>query len=293
MASGSSFTRPNVDLEGLLGVEGLLDEGLLSDAEATIHFTDPNDLARTLRDFKLTRCRDIYDHTVLVTGFPIEILNINEDHTEASPLPRHRKILYLKNSKILILTMKGLPHEIAARHFAAKLHSKLEKMNCEDDIILGGGATVDLEGLTKEPDEMFGPYDADHMTCVLEAGYTESNRALHRDANEWLKNKESHITQVVLIKIFKGRTKILFSIIKKSREDQETKVDQDVYVTLEGGKPTTSGRLTLSFEGLFERRPRPGTQESDIEFSARDLTSIASPVWKKMGLIPEEKKLPC
>jgi hypothetical protein len=291
MASESSFTRSNVDLEGLLGVEGLLDEGLLSDVEATIHFTDPKDLARTLRDFKLTRCRDIYDHTVLVTGFPIEILNINEDPTEA--LPRNRKILYLKKSKSLILTMKSLPHEIASQHFASKLTLKLAKMNCEDDIILGGGATVHLEGLVKEPDQMFGPYDADHMTCVLEAGCTEGNRALHGDAYVWLKNKESHITQVVLIKIFKGRTKILFSIIKKSREDQEIKLDQKVYVTLEGGKPTTSGRLTLSFEGLFERRPRPGIQESDIEFSARDLTYIASPVWKKMGLIPEDKKLPC
>jgi hypothetical protein len=289
MASGSSFTRSNVDLEGLLGVEGLLDEGLLSDVEATIHFTDPNDLARTLRDFKLTRCRDIYDHTVLVTGFPIEILNINEDHTEA--LPRHSKILYLKKSKNLILTMPGLPHEIARMHFATRLQSKLEKMNCEDEIILGGGATVHLEGLTKEPDQLFGPYDADHMTCALEVGYPESNRALHRDASLWLKNEKSHITQVVLIKIFKGRTKILFSIIKKSREDQETKVDQEVYVTLEGGKPTTSGTLTLSFEGLFERRPR--REESDIEFSARDLTHVASAVWKKMGLIPKDKKLPC
>jgi hypothetical protein len=187
MASESSFTRSNVDLEGLLVVEGLLDEGLLSDVEATIHFTDPNDLARTLRNFKLTRCRDIYDHTVLVTGFPIEILNINEDHTEA--LPRHRKILYLKKSKSLILTMPGLPHEEAAGHFAGKLCSKIAKMNCEEDIRVGGGATVDLDGVTKEPDGMRGPRGAGYMTCALEAGYTESNRALHRDASEWLKNK--------------------------------------------------------------------------------------------------------
>jgi hypothetical protein len=84
--------------------------------------------------------------------------------------------------------------------------------------------------------------------------------------------------------------------MKTSPEDRETRpnhplrasVDQEVCVTLEDGRPTASGTLTLSFEGLFERRPRPGTAESDIEFSARDLTSIASPVWKKMGLMPKQ-----
>jgi hypothetical protein len=76
--------------------------------------------------------------------------------------------------------------------------------------------------------------------------------------------------------------------MKKSREDQETKVDQEVYVTLEGGRPTASGRLTLSFEGLFERRPRPGTAESDIELSAQELGFIARVVWEEMGLMPKQ-----
>jgi hypothetical protein len=65
-------------------------------------------------------------------------------------------------------------------------------------------------------------------------------------------------------------------------------VDQEVCVTLEDGRPTALGTLTLSFEGLFERTPVRGTAECDIVFSARDLSSIARLVWKKMGLMPKQ-----
>jgi hypothetical protein len=95
---------------------------------------------------------------------------------------------------------------------------------------------------------------------------------------------------------FEGRTKIVFTIMKTSPEDRETRanhplrasVDQEVCVTLEDGRPTASGTFTLSFEGLFERTSVRGTAECDIVFSARDLSSIARPVWKKMGLMPKQ-----
>lgn len=109
MASESRLVGSNVDLEGL------------SDVEATINFTNPNDLARTLRDFRHnTRRNDNYDYTVLITGFPIEVLAIDEDNA-TSPLPKSRKLLYFKDLEILILTMPGLPHEVASAHFDRQL----------------------------------------------------------------------------------------------------------------------------------------------------------------------------
>jgi hypothetical protein len=115
MASESSLTVSNTDLEGP------------SDVEATVHFTTPNDLARTLRDFFHNTLRnDNYDQAVLITGFPIENFTI-DFYNAKSPIPKSRKVLYLKNLKILILTMPGLLHQVASRHFSTQLTLKLNE----------------------------------------------------------------------------------------------------------------------------------------------------------------------
>ena len=284
MASESSLTRSGIDLEGL------------SDVEATFCFTNPDDLRRTLRTF-LNNARDrdsVGDHTVLITGFPIESFIIDDDDDEDSPIPRSRKALYLEDSKILILTMPGLPHEVAGRLFSGQLRDKLKDMNCLEDTIPTGGVTVSMENVKKEPDESWGPRSAGYPTIALEAAVSESTRALHRDAKIWLEYPESHVTQVITIKIHRTRPEIVFSVWKTIEEQRATRaqyprrtiMDHEVHVILEHGRPIAGGRVCLSFEGFFERRPRPGTAEHDIVFSARELGGIARVLWEQMGFIP-------
>ena len=135
----------DVDLEGL------------SDVEATLDFTDPDDLNKTLHTFFNNAWdRDsVGDHTVLITGFPIESFII--DHDEPSPIPRCRKALYLVDSKILVLTMPGRPHEEAALLFSRQLDLKLSNMSCLEDMIPAGRTTTSIDSIKKEPDASWGP----------------------------------------------------------------------------------------------------------------------------------------
>jgi hypothetical protein len=197
--------------------------------------------------------------------------------------------------RILVLVMPGPPHEIASRHFEAILNIKLHDMKCFEDIVLIGSMTQSMPTVRKEPDGSWGSARNDWPTCVLESGVSESSRSLHRDAKIWLDNKESHVTQVVTIKIHRTQPKIVFNVWKKTEEETATRnhadldqPEQEVNVTLIRERPMTDGILCVSFEDLFERQRRPGTREGDIVFSKRDLGGIARLVWQRMGFVPRQ-----
>lgn len=263
----------NVDLDGL------------SDVEATIPFTE--DLSKTLRTF-FNNAWDhdsLGDHTVLITGFPIESFSIDDE--EPPPYPSSCKALYLTDSKILVLTKPGLPHIEVTLLFSRRLDSKLFDMNCEEENVPSGRATRSIGNVKIEPDASWEPFRTNYPTCVLESAFSESNGALGRNSKIWLEHNDSHVTQVITVQVYRNRPEIVFTVWKKGEEQREPRavVDQEVYIKLEEGRPTASGELCLSFEKLFERPPRPGTAESDFVFSARELGGIARIVWKEMGFI--------
>jgi hypothetical protein len=275
-----------------------VDPEWLSDVEAEFHFTDRDNLARTLRAFFYNALdRDpLCDHTALVTGFPIESFDIDEDDYDAvddeSAILRHRKALYLTDSKTLILTMPSRPHEEASRRVDILLASKLKNMNCEDELSPTGGWTITVGNVSKEPDASWAPREESYPTLVVESAVSKSSRAVGWDARIWLEHDDSHVTQVVAIKIYRPRPEIVFTVWKKAPEETRALraqhppravADQDIHVTLEEGRPMADGNLCLSFEKIFERRPRPGTPEGDLVFSARELGGIARGVWRGMG----------
>jgi hypothetical protein len=283
-----SLIGSDMDLEGL------------ADIEALIHYTNAYELRSTLRVFfdDAFDQDSLCDHTIVVIGFPAESFIIDDDDDDNDddepPILRKRKALYLEQSRILVLTMAGAPHEVASRLFTIQLAVKLEEMNCTDEIIPTGGAIRELINVRKAPDESWGPAAAGYITFALESGVSESARALQCDAKIWLEHPESHVTQVVTVKILRTRPEVIFSIWKTAPEDRETRalspqrasLDHDVHVTLAHGRPIASGRLCLSFEQIFERRARPGTSEQDLVFSTRELGRIARDVWVQMGFMP-------
>jgi hypothetical protein len=282
-----SLTASNIDLEGL------------SDVEDTFHFTDSKDLGQAIHDFfDDAMDRDsLCDHTILVIGFPAESFIINDDDdtdNDDEPLiPRKCKILYLENSQSLFVTMATSPHETASEVFARMIDRKLMAMNCADEGIPAGTVIRKMINVQKMPDKSWRPRSRNYITLALETGVSESERALARDAKIWLEHSESHVAQVVTIKISRARPEIFFSVWKTIRQERGTRAEhtqratevQKAHVTLAEERPVADGRICLSFEELFERKPRLETAEKDIAFSARELGGIARVVWEDMGFI--------
>lgn len=285
-----SLTGSNVDLEGL------------SDVEDTFHFTD-SDLGEAIHDFlEDAMDRDsLCDHTILVIGFPAESFTIDDDDTDDDnePLiPRKCKILYLENFQTLFVTMASSPHEIASEMFARMMDRKLMAMDRADEGIPTGMAIRKMTNVQKMPDKSWSPRGRKYITLALESGVSESERALARDAKIWLEHTESHVAQVVVIKISRVRPEIFFSVWKAIQQERGTRAEhpqratevQKIHVTLAQERPVADGRIRLSFEELFERKPRLGTAEKDIAFSARELGGIARVVWEEMGFIPPPRQ---
>ena len=124
-----------------------------------------------------------------------------------------------------------------------------------------GGAQRELANVTKCPDESWGATTKEYITFAVEVGVSEGEHALESDAKIWLEQSESHVTQVVTIKISRTRPKVLFSLWVTDERDtraghpQRATTAQEVFVVLEKGQPATEGSLCISFEKLFDRRP--------------------------------------
>lgn len=85
-------------------------------------------------------------------------------------------------------------------------------MNCDKELIATGGATRVLQNVLKEPDESFRPRSKRNITFAVEAGVSKSPCALETDAKIWLENSESHVTQVMTIKISRARAEVYFTL---------------------------------------------------------------------------------
>jgi hypothetical protein len=265
------------DLEGLYNVD------------ATFEYTSRNSLVRALRGFCDRTFLDppfILDRTVLVTRFPPELFEVESEQVDKPVIPKS-KALYFPDSQILIFTMRGLPHEVLARAMNELLCDKLKRINCRDDLTARGGTTEHLQNLSKEPDESWGPVAASHPTCVLEVGVSESLRQLDRDAQRWIGNDASHVTQVITAKIYLQRHEMIFATWRRTTGRQPVK-DNEIRIELHDGRlrARNNMRLRISFEQMFERPPTRGTAERDVIFSGRELGGIARIVWREMGLIP-------
>ena len=276
MVANSSLEVSGEDLKSLYNVE------------AAFEYTSLNGLVRALRTFQ-EDSDVILDHVVLITRFPPKLFNIADGNNS---LPVKGKSLYFQDHQILILTMKGPVHEFLSLKIHDLFRDKLTRMSCWDDLKATGGATRSLGNIGKEPDQSWGPISTRYPTLVLEVGVSESFRALDNDAQRWIKNGPS-VTQVVTVKIYPHKREIIFAIWRGESGGQAKK-DEEMHMEMNGGQISVheTRHLRLSFKQIFERRPRPGTNEGDVKFSARELGIIAHQVWEEMalyGMIPSEQ----
>ena len=266
------------DLEGLYNVE------------ATFEYTSRKGLVQALCAFRDRTFLDgafLLDHTVLVTRFPRKLFEVESEGSDWPTIPPKRKTLYFPDSQILIFTMAGGPHEILSRAINELLCDKLKRMNCRKDLTARGGQDACLQNLRKQPDESWGPHVASYSTCVLEVGVSESLRGLDCDAQRWLGNEASHVTQVITAKVYPHRHEMIFAIWHRTTGRQAVK-DDEIHMEWHDGRPKArdNTRLRISFEQMFERPPTRGTAEGDVIFPKRELASMAREVWQEMGFIP-------
>jgi hypothetical protein len=269
----------------------------LWDIEGTIHFTGQESLRHAIRDFFSDAWdRDsLSDHTLLIMGFPAELLTHDDDEDSEPLLPPHGKILYLKDLQALFITMGGISHGQVSRLFGRLVEQKLKDMNCDYEFRPWGDARMDLGIAAKEPDESWHRVGTNYITLAVETAVTQSAPKSALDAKLWLESEESHVSQVVVIRVSPTRADIKFSVWKLIAPVRETRANalkareiQRVEVTLAQGRPMADGTIALSFKELFEREPRPGTAERDLVFSARELGGIARIVWEDRGWIQPE-----
>jgi hypothetical protein len=112
------------------------------------------------------------------------------------------------------------------------------------------------------------------------------------DARLWVESPESedsHVRQVITILIASDRPEITFQKWETaSDQPRRALMTEEVDVYLVNNVPAATGSLSLSFEKIFERPPRPNTAERDLIFKGEDLTTVAWKIWRRQKLIPRE-----
>jgi len=259
----------------------------LYNVEATFEYTGRRRLARALCDFFHSTSVDhsfrLDDHKVLITGFPLQLLR----DVDVPLYPVKGRSLYFHDTQILILTMPGLPHEILTDELRHLFKTKVDSMNCQEELIKRGSTTEELDRKDKEADGSWGPAALRRPTCVLEVSASQSTRQLQLDARRWLESEISYVTQVITAKIHLQRHEIILTIWQRTASRQVEKKDE-VYIELHDSQPIVGANrcLQICFEQLFRRPPTRGTAERDLVFSARELSGIARRVWIGAGVIP-------
>ncbi|KAH8816526.1 hypothetical protein F5884DRAFT_852962 [Xylogone sp. PMI_703] len=151
-----------------------------------------------------------------------------------------------------------------------------------------------VKSVKKEPDESWTPANKNYITLAVEVGVSESERGSTLDARPWLEHTESHVAQVVTIRIGRRQPEVRVSIWElrpgqgANQQPAVTEV-QRVNISLVDERPVANGTITLSFEKLLERRPRPGMAEKNLVLSARELGELAQIVWKVMRFIQTDE----
>jgi hypothetical protein len=225
------------------------------------------------------------------------LFEIESEGSDWPAIPPKKKLVYFPDSQILVFIMAGAPHEILSRAINELLCEKLKEMNGREELTARGSTKEHLLNLGKQPDESWGPVAAGYATCALEVGVSESLRKLDCDAQRWLRNDDSHVTQVITAKIYPHRHEIVFAIWRRTTCRQAEK-DDEIRIEWNDGRPIchrcqprrrNDTDLNICFERMFEGPPTRGTAERDVILSGRELGGIARMVWVEMGLIPREQ----
>jgi hypothetical protein len=228
------------------------------------------------------------------------------DHRRAS-IGKHTRMTHYTDTDLLIIKLLSAEHEAAHATLAEDINRKLEGMGLPKRSLFPFGARRSFgPNSTKEGDSTYQPKcrpgKDDWPTLVFDAGFSESLRALRRDARWWLTNSGGEVKIVIVISIRSAKTLRIEqwcmspptgprpvtralsntntnanAIILVPTKIQELTVIQDPPIPpLPGTIPTytvTGAPLDLDFEKLLLRAPV--LPEGNVTLTAADLQAWA------------------
>ncbi|CAG8928573.1 unnamed protein product [Penicillium salamii] len=210
---------------------------------------------------------------------------------------------YNSETRCLIVTVPGRPHEIAAGNFSFELNSVANSLNWIRQFEPYRCARVETTSSAKEPDDSWAPIvlppnrNDEWPTVVLEVGVSESIEKLHADAAWWLITSQGLVNLVITISIKKTVPQLTFEaivrseeldILRNDRHRYQTMIRQSIVVSRPSGDPAQpitcvpNEPLRISSEELLCRPSAPPGADPNIPVDS--LKYIASRVWESQRL---------
>lgn len=222
--------------------------------------------------------------------------NLAKIDSSRSSLVRHAKMsLYADIDLLIVKVMPSGAHETAWALLSEDFRFKLQGMGVpRRDLVPIGSTRYQGSQSSKEPDAGYKPLPArslvsDWPTIVFEVGLSESLSQLRTDAEWWLVNSGGQVMIALVISL-----KPAFSVIHiekwefdfaqrpmtravASNARQPPQVPTCVQAIDIDHNTVTGAPLILEFKKIFLRAPIP--PESDVVFTAQDLTDWANLLW--------------
>jgi hypothetical protein len=149
----------------------------------------------------------------------------------------------------------------------------------------------------KESDSGLRPADdgIEWPSMIIESGWSESLARLRGDVGWWLTCHEDGTRTVLLISYKRAIETLRIDRYERVQSDYiQTRSTQNrprlipsctrtISIDISGDNPVVSGApLTLPFEAIMRRQPRPNSAEGDLEFDHNDLVIWANSVAKRI-----------
>jgi hypothetical protein len=203
----------------------------------------------------------------------------------------HIRLTHYTDIDLLIVKIPMAQHEAAHLGLGKKLILNVARMGIPDDELHPVGATrFHGRKSSKEGDSSYRPYSfrpnsTDWPTIVIEAGATESLNRLRSDADWWLTRSRGNVNVVIIISTNRAQSTLLIEKWELSprterlltlESTQRTPTKMQI-ITIDSTNTATGGPLVLEFDKIFLRPAVP--PESDITFTAQDLSTWAAQIW--------------
>lgn len=237
---------------------------------------------------------EVQDQDLLLffQNMPYDMFNkINDRHL----ISRHVSV-YLEDIQTMKVRLPTLQHGSITGQFCTTIVLKVYEMGLRNKIISSLRATAHMGGVHQDADASWGLsiLGKHYVTLTLEVGTSNLEQSLALDAHRWLESPDSHVHQVVTVIARPDRPMLTFQRWEGSRGEYSTRrvlrprarVTQEATVWMEEGQMKCSGSLSIKFSKLFEREPRPGTNEGDMVFNEEDFWDIAQHAWRMAGHLP-------
>ncbi|EZF78428.1 hypothetical protein H105_00580 [Trichophyton soudanense CBS 452.61] len=257
----------------------------LPEGTPRIEYTNMEDI-RCLVDKRAQLCclDSSKSEFIIVINIPHTFL---QDFDNVYPDKGPRISTNLRDRVLILETMVGKIHEIAARGLEGYLREKIRDMNLNYITTRSGEGRATSDTFTKEPDGSFTLLDRDWPILVIEAGVSESEAKLNIDARGWLESPKPETEVVIIIEINRHSPEITFKKWEKSSSTPERGTcsyhqpaisNEIVHAKYQNDVAEITGDMVIPLAKIAGRGPQ-NSNENDITVTKAAFEEICKEVW--------------